>query len=183
MAGTGRYDATNPLDKYMTQAKNPLQQAIDLFKPGGGFGAWQNALIEEEAKRNKAQALSDQVASGMSSGSLATSTGLRIGRDTTTAKLGVEDTRTQFLNQALQALSGLFGQFGGLNSQRELGLKGLAVQKQGNQMDALSRVAAANAGTPDPSRSFFTPSTTKDYNPWGPTTTQTDNQGYNIPQY
>lgn len=93
--------------KQFTGAEQPLQQAIESFRPGGGFGAGQNALLEDEARRAQANALAEQVASGMSSGSLATSTGLRVASDLSKAKLGVEDTRTQFLNQALQALSGL----------------------------------------------------------------------------
>jgi len=78
-----------------------------MFQPSGGYGAGQNALIEDEARRAKAEALSAQVATGMSSGSLATSTGLRVGSDMTKAKLGVQDTRTQFLVDALSQLSGL----------------------------------------------------------------------------
>jgi len=91
-------------------AADPLQQAVGLFQPGGGFGAGRIADLETGARQSRARALSDQVASGMSSGSLATSTGLRVDSDLARAKLGVEDTRTQFLNQALQALSGLRGQ-------------------------------------------------------------------------
>lgn len=90
-------------------AEEPLEEAVGMFRPGGGFGAGQMQLAEDQARREKAEALTSQVASGMSSGSLATATGLRIGRDLTTTKLGIEDTRTQFLNQALQTLSGLRG--------------------------------------------------------------------------
>lgn len=91
-------------------AADPLQQAVGMFQPGGGFGAGRIADLEAGARKSKALAQSNQVASGMSSGSLATSTGLRVDSDLARAKLGVEDTRTQFLNQALQALSGLRGQ-------------------------------------------------------------------------
>lgn len=95
------------------QAAQPLQESVQMFRPGGGYGAGQIAILEDEARRARAEALSNQVASGMSSGSLAASTGLRVGSDLAKAKLGVEDTRTQFLNQALQALSGLRGQQAG----------------------------------------------------------------------
>jgi len=91
-------------------AADPLQQAVGMFQPGGGFGAGRIADLEAGARQSRARATADQVASGMSSGSLATSTGLRIDSDLARAKLGVEDTRTQFLNQALQSLSGLRGQ-------------------------------------------------------------------------
>jgi hypothetical protein len=57
------------------------------------------------------------VASGMSSGSLATGTKLRTERDLATSLAGVEDVRTQFLNQALTNLSGLQGQQAGLTAQ------------------------------------------------------------------
>lgn len=90
-------------------AEQPLTETTEMFRPGGGYGAHQIALIEEEAKRTKAEALAEQVAKGMSSSSLATATGLRVGRDVTTAKLGVEDVRTQFLAQALSQLAGLRG--------------------------------------------------------------------------
>jgi len=84
------------------KAEEPLQETVGMFRPGGG-------LAEDQARKEKAEALINQVQSGMSSGSLATATGLRVGRDLTKAKLGIEDTRTQFLAQAMQALSGLRG--------------------------------------------------------------------------
>ena len=93
-----------------SQAATPLQQAVEMFQPGGSFGAGQIATLEGEAKKAGAEATAQQVASGMSSGSLATSTGLRIKSDLAKAKLGVDDTRTQFLNQALGALASLRGQ-------------------------------------------------------------------------
>ena len=96
-----------------TAAAQPLEQAVELFQPGGGYGAGQRSLLEEQAKQAQAQALANQVASGMSSGSLATGTGLRVKRDLAQSLAGVEDTRTQFLAQALQALSGLRGQQAG----------------------------------------------------------------------
>jgi hypothetical protein len=96
-----------------TAAAKPLEQAVGMFQPGGGYGEGQKALLEEQAKQAQAQALANQVASGMSSGSLATGTGLRVQRDLAQSLAGVEDTRTQFLAQALQALSGLRGQQAG----------------------------------------------------------------------
>jgi hypothetical protein len=102
-------DQQKTATKQFGVAQQPLQQAVQSFQPGGGYGQGQIALLEDEAKRAQAEALAKQVASGMSSGSLATSTGLRVKSDLAKAKLGVEDTRTQFLNQALQALAGLRG--------------------------------------------------------------------------
>lgn len=92
------------------QAEKPLQESVQMFQPGGGYGRGQATLLRGEAKRAQAEALSSQVASGMSSGSLATGTGLRVERDLAQGLAGVEDVRTQFLAQALQSLSGLRGQ-------------------------------------------------------------------------
>ena len=94
-------------------AAAPLQQNVQDFQPGGAFGRGQVAMLEADARRAGASATAQQVASGMSSGSLATSTGLRINSDLSQAKLGVDDTRMQFLAQARQALSGLQGQQAG----------------------------------------------------------------------
>jgi len=93
-----------------SQAEQPLQQNVQMFQPGGGYGQGQATLLQDQARQAQAEALSSQVASGMSSGSLATSTGLRVKKDLATGLKGVEDTRIQFLAQALQSLSGLRGQ-------------------------------------------------------------------------
>ena len=53
----------------------------------------------------------------MSSGSLTTGTKLRTERDLATGLAGVEDQRTQFLNQALSQLSGLRGQQASITAQ------------------------------------------------------------------
>ena len=92
------------------QAEQPLRESVQMFQPGGGYGAGQKGLLQEQARQAQAEALSTQVATGMSSGSLATGTGLRVKRDLAQGLTGVEDVRTQFLTQALQSLSGLRGQ-------------------------------------------------------------------------
>ncbi len=91
-------------------AEKPLQESVQMFQPGGGYGQGQAQLLQDQARQAQAEALSSQVATGMSSGSLATSTGLRVKKDLAQGLAGVEDTRTQFLTQALQSLSGLRGQ-------------------------------------------------------------------------
>ena len=91
-------------------AEQPLQQNVQMFQPGGGYGAGQKGLLETQSRQAQAEALSRQVSTGMSSGSLAIGTGLRVKRDLTQSLLGIEDTRTQFLAKALQGLSGLRGQ-------------------------------------------------------------------------
>lgn len=103
--------------KQFTAAEEPLRQAVTSFQPGGGYGRGQKTLLRDEARRAGAEATAQQVASGMSSGSLATGTGLRVKRDLATSLAGVEDQRTQFLNQALSQLSGLRGQQAGLTTQ------------------------------------------------------------------
>ena len=92
-----------------TAAEQPLRQSVQMFQPGGGYGRGQATLLRDEARRSLGEATTQQVASGMSSGSLATGTKLRTERDLATGLAGVEDTRTQFLNQALTNLSGLRG--------------------------------------------------------------------------
>lgn len=111
--------ASNALARWLNQqkqataqfasAEKPLQESVQMFQPGGGYGAGQKGLLQEQAKQAQAEALSSQVATGMSSGSLATGTGLRVKRDLAQGLAGVEDVRTQFLAQALQSLSGLRG--------------------------------------------------------------------------
>ena len=91
---------------FNTAAKT-LGENVQMFQPGGGYGAGQKMLLEDQARQAQAEALSNQVASGMSSGSLATGTGLRVKKDLAQNLAGVEDTRTQFLAQALQNLAGL----------------------------------------------------------------------------
>ena len=92
------------------QAEQPLRESVQMFQPGGGYGKGQAMLLQEQARQAQAEALSTQVSTGMSSGSLATGTGLRVKRDLAQGLAGVEDVRTQFLTQALQSLSGLRGQ-------------------------------------------------------------------------
>ncbi len=90
-------------------AEKPLQQSVQMFQPGGGYGRGQKMLLQTQARQAQAEALSSQVATGMSSGSLATGTGLRVKRDLAQGLAGVEDVRTQFLSRALESLSGLRG--------------------------------------------------------------------------
>jgi len=94
------------------QAADTISELVNLFQPGGGYGRGQLATIERQGRRARASALADQVATGMSSGSLATATGLRVNRDVTQAALGVQDQRTQFLSRALETMANLQSQYG-----------------------------------------------------------------------
>jgi hypothetical protein len=136
-------------------AEQPLQQSVQMFQPGGGYGRGQETLLRGEARRAQAEATSQQVASGMSSGSLATGTRMRTERDLAAGLTGVEDVRTQFLNQALSNLSGLRGQQAGITAQTAdptfaptMGYLssrfGQVGQLNQAMMGAGSRVAAAN---------------------------------------
>lgn len=126
-ADYGRGVAQNALSRWLSQqrrsreqftaAEEPLRQAVTSFQPGGGYGRGQRTLLRDESRRAQAEATTQQVASGMSSGSLATGTKLRTERDLATGLAGVEDQRTAFLNQALSQLSGLRGQQAGLTAQ------------------------------------------------------------------
>jgi hypothetical protein len=138
------------LSNYFGPAKNALQDMIKLFRQGGGYGAGQNAIIDTAANQAQAKAASDAVASGMSSGSLASSMGQRISSDTAKAKLGVEDTRTNFLAQAMQALSALYGQFGGYDSQERMNQANLGAR---GATTGGSTVSFGPGG--DPANSFF----------------------------
>jgi hypothetical protein len=100
-----------------TAAEAPLRKAVTSFQPGGGYGRGQKMLLRDQARQAGAEATARQVASGMSSGSLATGTGLRIKRDLATAEAGVEDQRTRFLNEALANLSGLRGSQASITAQ------------------------------------------------------------------
>lgn len=146
-------------------AEQPLQQSVQMFQPGGGYGRGQATLFRDEARRAGAEATSQQVASGMSSGSLSTGTGLRIKRDLATSLSGVEDTRTEFLNRALSNLSGLRGQQAGLTAQVNdptfAPTMGYLGQRFG-QVANLNMSAVANQGN----ASWTTPSTV---GPWGQT--------------
>jgi len=81
-------------------------ELVNLFRPGGGYGAGQTALIEQEAKKGSAAAFSNLVSTGMSSGTNAAGIAARIARDVTTAKLGVEDERIRRLAEALASRGG-----------------------------------------------------------------------------
>ncbi len=124
---TGGQLGTNALTRWLNQqkrsqeqfsaAEQPLRQSVQMFQPGGGYGRGQATLLREESRRAQAEATTQQVARGMSSGSLATGTKMRTERDLATNLAGVQDVRTQFLTQALSNLSGLRGQQAGLTTQ------------------------------------------------------------------
>lgn len=91
------------------RAEAPLTETAAMFRPGGTYGAGQKALIEGQARKTKAEALSGFVSSGMASGTNVAGMQARVGKDVTTAKLGVEDVRTEKLATSLSQLSGLRG--------------------------------------------------------------------------
>jgi hypothetical protein len=94
------------LEEYQT-AISHLNKLVKMYAPGGTYGAGQYATIESEAKKAKAESLAGLVASGMSSGTTAAGLRARLGKDISTAKLGVEDVRTGKYGEALTGLAGL----------------------------------------------------------------------------
>lgn len=92
------------------EAEQPVQRLVNLFRAGGGYGAGQKAIIEQEAKKGLAGIYSNLVSTGMSSGTNVAGARARVTRDTTTAKLGVEDARVGKLAEALGLLSQVRGQ-------------------------------------------------------------------------
>ena len=90
-------------EPYNLEVPSEYTEAVNLYRPGGGYGAGQNALIAEAEKKDVATGLSQGIASGMSSGSYAQGLQSAARRTATTARLGVEDVRTQNLAAALSA--------------------------------------------------------------------------------
>jgi hypothetical protein len=129
-----------------------------MFAVGGGYGAGQRSLLEQQAKQAKAEALTNQVASGMSSGSLATATGLRVNKDLSQGLLGVEDTRTQFLNQALQALSALQAQQAGTTAASQDPFfntyLGASTSQRGQDLGYAADIRGQNINAANASRNF-----------------------------
>jgi hypothetical protein len=127
-AGQFRQEAkplyTDALSRFMEQqkqmrrdyvaAETPLTTARALYEKGGGYGAGQRALIEEEGQKTRAGVLARMVSSGMASGTNIAGTNVAIGRGMTTQKLQVEDVRTERLGDILKSLSALRGQAAGV---------------------------------------------------------------------
>jgi uncharacterized protein (DUF1800 family) len=94
------------LDEYNSAAQK-LDELLKLYAPGGDYGAGQYATIESEAKKTGAESMAADVASGMSSGTGVAGLRARLNKDVTTAKLGVEDVRTDRYGNALTGYAGL----------------------------------------------------------------------------
>lgn len=91
------------------EAKGSLREIAGMFAKGGSYGTGQLATIGEEARKAKSVAQLQGVQSGMSSGSQSVGTLARLAKDTSIAKMGVEDTRINALSQALSNLAGMQG--------------------------------------------------------------------------
>lgn len=100
-------------ERMMGKAEEPISEAVGMFRPGGGYGAGQEAIIQEEARKAKAAALANLVATGMSSGTAVSGLQARIGAETTKARLGVEDIRMENLTRMLSQLSSLRAGYAG----------------------------------------------------------------------
>lgn len=127
----------------LATSERPLQEAKKLFEPGGGYGAGQIALIEEEAQRTKAEALTNFIKTGMSSGSNVAGLRARVGKDVTTAKLGVEDVRMENLANILAQLSGLRSSSAQAGMQNEIQQEAIGAQR----LSSLSQLHASRLQT------------------------------------
>jgi len=139
-------DRLNQARTDFTKAESPLQENIDLFRPGGGYGAGQHALIDEEARKALGAGRTSLVASGMASGSSMANLETGVGRGATTAMLGVEDVRTENLSAALNALANLRGAAAGSYlSAQEPGYEGAASALAGLSAAELNAYASLEA--------------------------------------
>lgn len=77
----------------------------EMFKAGGTYGAGQRAILEEQLKKGVALEQAALVASGMSSGTLASAVKGRYARGLATGYQQIEDIRTEKLASALGAVA------------------------------------------------------------------------------
>lgn len=82
-----------------------FQEAVELYRPGGAYGAGAISRIREEQRKGVAGTLSQLVSSGMSSGALAAGVRAKYGREAQRGIQEVEDVRYERLGQALQAVA------------------------------------------------------------------------------
>jgi len=109
------------------KAEKPIQETVESFRPGGGYGAGQHAIIEREAREALGAGQASLVQTGMASGS--TMAGLHglVKARATEQTLGVEDVRTENLSNALMALSNLRASAAGaLLTAQEPGMESIA---------------------------------------------------------
>lgn len=119
---TGLYESTlarwlnrqQQMGEQFGRAETPLQELKSYYAPGGGYGAGQQEIIEEEGRKTLAQGLHNLVATGMSSGSLATGLRAQVGRGITRGKIAIEESRAKQFAETLTGLSRLRAGFGQL---------------------------------------------------------------------
>jgi hypothetical protein len=92
--GLGQYS------NMMGAALSPLQQQMQAYQPGGGYGQGQRQQAQENVQQGVSQDLGGMVASGMSSMAGARGVGTRAGSELSKLYGNIEDTRNQLLNQA-----------------------------------------------------------------------------------
>lgn len=88
-------------------AEQPLLETKALYAKGGEYGAGQRGIAEEQFRKSRAEALHNLVASGMSSGSLATGINIAARGGLEQAYRNIEDIRTERYSDALSRLSTL----------------------------------------------------------------------------
>lgn len=100
-------DRQRQMTQQFGRAEEPIREELQLYAPGGGYGAGQRGIAEEQMKTGRAEALHRLVATGMSSGSLATGVQIQARRGLEQAYRGIEDVRTERYGGALGRLASL----------------------------------------------------------------------------
>lgn len=81
-------------------------QLVDLFQPGGQYGAGIKSMIDQNTQKDVANVMQNQIATGMSSSTNANALKLAALRNRTTQYAGVEDDRIAKLASALSEKGG-----------------------------------------------------------------------------
>jgi hypothetical protein len=108
----------NPGLALTNQLAPQLQQMMNYYKPGGGYGQGQRMEAEQAVKGGVAQDLGNMVASGMSSQFGARGTQTRAGSELSKLYKNIEDTRSQLWQQSTQPYNQLMASIANMYSSR-----------------------------------------------------------------
>ncbi len=98
-------EANKARETASTEIAPELTQTADMYAAGGSYGAGQRDILRRNLKASSAQEQAANVSSGMSSGSAASATRSRYGKSLASGEMQIEDTRTDKLSTALQAVA------------------------------------------------------------------------------
>jgi hypothetical protein len=116
----------NNYSSMMQAALSPLQQNMQYYQPGSGYGQGQRQQAQENVQQGVSQDLGSMVASGMSSMAGARGVGTRAGSELSKLYSNIEDTRAGLLNQITgnyaQTYASMLGGYGNMyNNQPNYG--------------------------------------------------------------